>query len=434
MKTYFGKIRIIPLYIGVVEDSGIGYLIGRMYKSLDGGINWRKTKESVDDTFFIMVDTNNSNIIYAYAQKVASLNDPRNWAFLYKSVDQGEWNIVPTESFTFITGMSLNNGVLYILTSKGDILKSINGGDNWSPINTNFRPTTLVMDPTIPNRLYIASVNPSGIFYSTAGNEWKQLNTQNNAQLPSLLFPQHIYLNSGKRVLYAPTSDGIYVIKLEQVDKTLKSQNGEVLGEKIINREAQLETINSDATYITTAPAAEVASAVNEKRDLNLESQTNNQYISPLIKGLGGIVDEVKFALNNFISYGTETTKSLGAGERAGVVNSFQSAFGNLPESAEEWQDVIKIANGRWPTQRNSMAETKAKASFKKIYGKEANMSNQNDNAAVTVMAYGLRPSQRNLDSEKAAILSFKYFYKRSPVSAIDWDTVRAIAYSGAKR
>ena len=61
-------------------------------------------------------------------------------------------------------------------------------------------------------------------------------------------------------------------------------------------------------------------------------------------------------------------------------------------------------------------------------------MDNQNDNAAVTVMAYGLRPSNRNLNSEKAAILAFKYFIKHAPVSAIDWDTVRAIAYSGAKR
>ena len=219
----------------------------------------------------------------------------------------------------------------------------------------------------------------------------------------------------------------------EIINKILESME-KIIIPSLSNPEYQIEVINTDAALITTAPAAEVASAVNEERDLNRESQTNIQYIFPFTKWLGNIVDEVKSKLNNFISYGTETTKSLGAGERAGVVNSFQSAFGNLPESAEEWQDVIKIANGRWPTQRNSMAETKAKASFKKIYGKEANMSNQNDNAAVTVMAYGLRPSQRNLDSEKAAILSFKYFYKRSPVSAIDWDTVRAIAYSGAKR
>jgi hypothetical protein len=61
-------------------------------------------------------------------------------------------------------------------------------------------------------------------------------------------------------------------------------------------------------------------------------------------------------------------------------------------------------------------------------------MKQANDNAAVTVMAYGLRPASRNTNSEKVAINSFKYIYKKTPTSAQDWDIVRAIAYSGAKR
>ena len=108
--------------------------------------------------------------------------------------------------------------------------------------------------------------------------------------------------------------------------------------------------------------------------------------------------------------------------------------YQKLPKIQAEWLDVIKIANGRWPSERNEAAETKAKVSFNKIYGREANMENQNENATVTIMAYGLRPANRNLASEKSAIIAFKYFIKRSPTSAIDWDMVRAIAYSGAKR
>jgi hypothetical protein len=61
-------------------------------------------------------------------------------------------------------------------------------------------------------------------------------------------------------------------------------------------------------------------------------------------------------------------------------------------------------------------------------------MKNSNDNAAVTIMAYGLRPANRNTESEKTAIKSFKYIYGKNPVSAMEWDVVRAIAYSGAKR
>jgi hypothetical protein len=61
-------------------------------------------------------------------------------------------------------------------------------------------------------------------------------------------------------------------------------------------------------------------------------------------------------------------------------------------------------------------------------------MKQANDNAAVNIMAYGLRPAQRNTASEKTAILSFKYIFKKTPSTAQDWDIVRAIAYSGARR
>ncbi|MFA5248635.1 MAG: hypothetical protein WC415_05515, partial [Patescibacteria group bacterium] len=88
----------------------------------------------------------------------------------------------------------------------------------------------------------------------------------------------------------------------------------------------------------------------------------------------------------------------------------------------------------RGTTQRSLTAENRAKVQFKKVYLREANMNQANDNAAVTVMAYGLRPANRNMKSEKVAILTFKYIYKKAPVSAEEWDVVRAIAYSGAKR
>ena len=106
-----------------------------------------------------------------------------------------------------------------------------------------------------------------------------------------------------------------------------------------------------------------------------------------------------------------------------------------MPQSISDWQDIIKIANGRWPSERNLSAEQKAEQEiFKKVYLRLADMSNPNDNAAVTVITYGLRPANRNMDSEKAGIKIFKNIYGYNPASAIDWDVVRAIAYSGATR
>jgi len=67
-------------------------------------------------------------------------------------------------------------------------------------------------------------------------------------------------------------------------------------------------------------------------------------------------------------------------------------------------------------------------------YLRDPNRTNAHDDAAVTVMAYGLRPAGRNLDSEKAAIKYFKAIYGYTPSAATAWDVVRAIAYSGSTR
>jgi hypothetical protein len=110
------------------------------------------------------------------------------------------------------------------------------------------------------------------------------------------------------------------------------------------------------------------------------------------------------------------------------------SAFGKVPTTADNWSDIIKIANGRWPNERSEMSENRATEHFRKIYLREPNRANPHDDAAVTVIAYGLRPANRNMESESAAIKIFKAIYQYHPTSAVDWDVVRAIAYSGATR
>jgi len=143
---------------------------------------------------------------------------------------------------------------------------------------------------------------------------------------------------------------------------------------------------------------------------------------------------EEKMTISYFIVYGTPGTYRLGAGERAAVINSYYQAYGRLPNSEAEWSDVLKIASGRWPSERNTAAEARAKVEFKKVYARDAVMTNNIDENAIMVIAYGLLPLNRNLDSEKVAILTFKWVYGHNPVNALAWNVVRAIAYSGAKR
>ncbi len=224
----------------------------------------------------------------------------------------------------------------------------------------------------------------------------------------------------------------------EQIDTGTQINNEDenivVLGIEVNWRELQLKQILEDAQAVWEGNVNLVLNNSGTKRDKEAELNSYLKYIKFLMSNINNLKQSSIYALTNFITYGTKSTLILGAGERAGVVNSYKAAFGKLPQTEEEWQDVIKIANGRWPSERSEQAEERAKQEFRKVYLREPDMNNPNDNAAVTIIAYGLRPSDRNLESEKAAIKIFKAIYKYNPSSAVDWDIVRAIAYSGATR
>lgn len=172
----------------------------------------------------------------------------------------------------------------------------------------------------------------------------------------------------------------------------------------------------------------------NTSRHLEKEIETNQKYVRSMIVGVYDLEERSKNAIINFILYGTQTTRTLGAGERAGVVNSYKASFGKLPQTEQDWSDVIKVANGRWPTERNEIAEERADRRFRYIYHRAPYSFDQHDQNALTIIAYGLRNRVRNVDSEKAAILTFRKLFIDYPSSASDWDMVRAIAYSGAAR
>jgi hypothetical protein len=197
-------------------------------------------------------------------------------------------------------------------------------------------------------------------------------------------------------------------------------------------RAAEIVQIGNEAARVMTQAPEKVAEAVGAVRDIAQEKKIDTQIVSRIVSA--DVKPSVREDVKTFVAYGTETTTDLGAGERAGVVNSFKAALGRLPESETDWQDVIKIANGRFPSQTNPASEKRAEQSFQAIYKRAPDRKNPNDDAAVVVMAYGLRPANRNFASEQAAIKSYRATFQREPKSATAWDAVRAIAYSGAKR
>lgn len=205
-----------------------------------------------------------------------------------------------------------------------------------------------------------------------------------------------------------------------------------VLGAGLAVNLTSLADVKSEIVEAVSQGEAQTVYGYNQY--VRLDETGKNLYTKITDKNLTGLKERDKYSIAYFIQFGAPTTKRLGAGERAGVINSFKAAFARLPQAETDWQDVIKIASGRWTKQRSVSAEERAKTSFRKIYLRQPNQARAYDNNAVMILAYGLRPANRNLNSEAAAIKIFRGIYKYSPTSAIDWDIMRTIAYSGASR
>ena len=167
------------------------------------------------------------------------------------------------------------------------------------------------------------------------------------------------------------------------------------------------------------------------------EQETEIKYLKGLQQGVKSISAEAKTSITDFITYGVDdNTQKLGSGERAAVISSYKAAYNKLPETNDEITETIKIANGRFPSVISQTAEDKANEEFQKIYGREVDVNNKNDVAAIKVMAYGLRQKAENrkLESEKKGIEIFKNIYGHVPQTTEEWNAMQAITYSGAKK
>lgn len=180
-----------------------------------------------------------------------------------------------------------------------------------------------------------------------------------------------------------------------------------------------------------------ILTELKQLRDQVREQAAELKYLKGFASEMKALTSNMQSAIKTFITYGVdENTKKLGEGERAAVINSYEAAFDKLPQTEAELTNVIKIANGRFPSITSDKAEQQAKEQFYKIYNRVADMNNANDAAAIKVMAYGLRQkaSNRNLNSEKTGIKTFKAIFGNNPKTTEEWNAMQAITYSGATK
>ena len=264
--------------------------------------------------------------------------------------------------------------------------------------------------------------------YEGIGEEYTDINLDNNTTYHYAIFAFDQKPNYSNLLFISSSPEA----GKESVIKIFKEINERALTEAELAL-THLAKVDSEIVERVTEVESNTVYGYNQR--VNLDDTTLQIYEKISKDRNLTLSNQAKYAVAYFIHIGTPTTRRLGSGERAGVINSYFEAFNHLPQTAGQWRDVIKIANGRWPAENNKDKENQSKTEiFKKVYLRNPDMNNPYDNAAITITTYGLRPVERNMDSEKSGIRIFKSIYKHNPSSAGDWDIVRAISYSGATR
>ena len=199
----------------------------------------------------------------------------------------------------------------------------------------------------------------------------------------------------------------------------------------VVTRTLPYTQIQDEASTVVSGNVNAVISAVSRIRDVKQEIQNRKNLVKELARARGIKTNALVDRANSFVTYGTTSTVSLSVGERLHAVNSYYNAFGRVPRNAKEWGEVVLIANGNAPAEASKTAINRAKANFRYVYKRNANLKDAKDLQAINMMAYGVTPAARDLKAEANAIKTFRAKFGYFPSKVTAWNVVRAIAYGG---
>ena len=168
----------------------------------DGGNTWRKAKDFPQATIRdIAIDPGDKCTLYVtIGNKLQKSEDCcRTWSQVY--IDN---ELTATINAIAIDHFDTNN--IFIGISRGDIIKSANGGESWQTVNRiKDRIKRLVIDPT-DSRIVYAITDKKGIFRSVdSGETWEDINT------PLKVKELKLTLNIVDFVLIPDEPDNIYL-------------------------------------------------------------------------------------------------------------------------------------------------------------------------------------------------------------------------------
>jgi photosystem II stability/assembly factor-like uncharacterized protein len=224
--TYQANININTVAIDPVATQNL-YLAtypAHLLKSTNGGASWNPIA-APGDVAVLAVDPVNPAIVYAGSNigVSKSTNGGTNWTLT--SLPTGSAN-------PYVLSLVLdptNPAIVYAATYNGVTYKTVNGGLNWSPVFTDVAGHVLAFafDPGTAGTVFVGT--DQGVFMSTNGGQ--SSGNFSNGLPAAARTVMSLHYNSGSRVLYAGTMDGVYTLSLgptvnEPLDGRVTDING----------------------------------------------------------------------------------------------------------------------------------------------------------------------------------------------------------------
>ena len=227
-----------------------------VFKSVNGGRSWSPMNNGLDiqRVTTLLIDPSTPSTLYAATQ----LFDSSDFG-VYKSTDGGTtWNlrkngmgngIIASLAIDPVTPNTLYAGTTGIIAntlSGGQVFKTTDGADNWTPIGTNVPEpsfTSLAVDPHNHTTIYgAASVNEGAVFKSVdSGATWNPVGV---SQIGAL----------GRSVFVSPHTPGLVYARLNFSEGIYKSTDGGDNWSPVTTKDGEIvfDPVSPSTVYLLT--------------------------------------------------------------------------------------------------------------------------------------------------------------------------------------
>lgn len=106
---------------------------------------------------------------------------------------------------------------------------------------------------------------------------------------------------------------------------------------------AKDEILEAGVIFKSGSNLNEILNHTKKKKSVKDQIYAMKKYTEPIVKGIKGLETRNKYAINNFIVYGTIETHNLSAKVRYDLLLAYKKKYSFTPNSSADWEKLLKL-------------------------------------------------------------------------------------------